>query len=304
MDVLLLHNERAGDEAHSRKNLVALLKRHGHRVTYSTVNEGLADSKRIKSCDLIVVAGGDGTVRTVVTHEAARLQPVAILPLGTANNIAHSLRLGTELPEIIASWKNTSPRPLDLGVAKGPWGRTTFVEGIGFGLIGRTISILDALDAGCAHEFPSPADKLHRDKCVLAALTHEMPPIKARVTLPDERIKDDFLLLELLNISRAGPGLVLARGADPGDGCFNLVSITVDERRKLIRELQRHAGGKRGARFHEVTTRKLSLELEACELRIDDSIVLTAADFRRFPRAIARIEVKLEAGAVQLLAPS
>ncbi len=304
MDVLLLHNESAGDEEHSREKLVALLKRHGHRVTYATPNEGLADAKRVKRCELIVAAGGDGTVRKVVTHEAARTRPVAILPLGTANNIARSLGLSQELPEIVATWQDASPRPLDLGIAKGPWGRTTFVEGLGFGLIGRTIAILDALDARADHEFPSPEDKLHRDKCVLAALTHEMPPVKARVTVAGERTKDEFLLLEILNISRAGPGVVLARDADPGDGWLNLVTVPVEEREKLIRQFERHAGGKRSSRFREVAVRKLTLEVHACELRIDDKIALKPVHFREFKDERARIEVKLEPGAVQLLAPS
>lgn len=301
MDVVLLHNRGAGDEDHSEDKLLRLLKRHGYKPTYSSVDDGLADQELINRSEIVIAAGGDGTVRKIVTHLAGRKRPIAVLPLGTANNIARSLGIGTDVNKIVAGWKKARTRPVDLGVAKGPWGRTTFIEGIGFGLISRTIAILDALDEHVTYEFPTAEAKLHRDVCVLAALTHEMPPVRARITRNDERIKQDFLLLEILNISRAGPGIVLARDADPGDGRLNVVSVVAEEREKLIEQFERHAGGRKVARFRESATTKLKLVIDPCELRIDDKIALTPKDFRELPDRRAEIDVKIEPGAIHIL---
>lgn len=301
MDVLLLHNSTAGDEDHTEEKLVRLLKQHGHKATYSPVNEGLADDKLLKRAEMVIAAGGDGTIRKTVTRMAGRKCPVGILPLGTANNIARSLGIGTEIAAIVAGWKGGKPTAVDLGVAKGPWGKTYFIEGIGLGLIGRTMSILDSFDEHVVHTFPSAADKLHRDISVLAALTYEMPPIKARVKHGKQKIKDDYLMLEILNISRAGPGLLLAKEAKPTDGKLNLVSVVEDERKKLIAELERHVAGKReGTAWREQAVEKLDLEIDACELRIDDKIVLTPDDFRKLPDRRAQISVRVEAGAVNV----
>ena len=301
MNVVLLHNSTAGDEDHTEEKLVRLLKRHGYKASYRPVEEGLKDRALIKKSDFVVAAGGDGTVRKAVTHLAGLAQPLAILPLGTANNIARSLGIGTDLNKVIRCWKNAETRPIDLGIAKGPWGRTRFIEGIGLGLISRTISILDRFDKHVRHEFPSAEDKLNRDVCVLAALTHEMPPVKARLSLSGERIKDEFLLLEILNISRAGPGLVLAREADPGDGWRNIVSVLADEREKLVEQLERHVSGRKGARLNEVATKRLKLVVDPCELRIDDKIAMTPADFKDLPDQRAEIQVRIEPGAVKIL---
>lgn len=304
MNVLLLHNATAGDESHTEKKLVRLLKRHGYKATYAPVEEGLNDKTLIKDAEIVVAAGGDGTVRKAVARLAGNKRPLAILPLGTANNIARSLGIGTHIAKAVACWKQAKTRPIDLGTAKGPWGRTHFIEGIGLGLISRTISILDELDKHVVYEFPSAEDKLHRDICVLAALTHEMPPVKARLGLGDERIKDDFLLLEILNISRAGPGVILARDADPGDGWLNVVSVVAEEREKLVEQFERHVSGRKGIPLHEVASKKIKLVIDPCELRIDDRIAMTPADFKDLPDQRAEIDVRIEPGAVDILCSS
>ena len=66
-------------------------------------------SKRFKEAlaqaeGLVVVAGGDGTVGKVIAQMPDRGVPVAILPLGSANNIARSFNVAGapyELAEIL-----------------------------------------------------------------------------------------------------------------------------------------------------------------------------------------------------------
>ncbi len=50
---------------------------------------------------LAIAAGGDGVVGGVITHLAAGRLPLGILPLGTANDIARSLRIPQNLPQAV-----------------------------------------------------------------------------------------------------------------------------------------------------------------------------------------------------------
>ena len=90
------------------------------------------------------MAGGDGTVGKVARRLIGSPTPIAILPLGTANNIANTLDVtGKSLKELIRSWETARCINFDAGVAKGPWGTESFVEGFGVGLFAETMTRLD-----------------------------------------------------------------------------------------------------------------------------------------------------------------
>ena len=302
MDVALLHNTSAGKEDHTRDKLMRLLKRHGYRATYANVKEGLKDEALLKRSEIVIAAGGDGTVRKVVTRLAGRGCPVGILPLGTANNIARSLGIEGSADKIVAGWKTTRSRAIDLGVAKGPWGRTVFVEGLGFGLMSRAISILTHLYEQAADEFGEVEEKLLCDLFVLATLAHELQPVKARWSINGRTKKENFLLFEILNIGRAGPGVRLTREANPGDGWLNTARVTVQERVKLVTAFEKIVAGQReGLRLRSLRIRKLRLVVDPCELRIDDKIILRPKDFRKLRGGRAKIDITIERAAINVL---
>ena len=90
--------------------------------------------------ELIVAAGGDGTVAAVAREMPGRELALAVLPLGTANNIALSLGCDGPLDALIEHWTQARVIHADLGVARGPWGERRFVEGVGGGLVARSIA--------------------------------------------------------------------------------------------------------------------------------------------------------------------
>ncbi len=68
--------------------------------------------------DVAVAAGGDGLVGGVITHIAECGLPLGILPLGTSNDIARSLRIPQDLlsaAQVIAQGKE---QQVDIGVAR------------------------------------------------------------------------------------------------------------------------------------------------------------------------------------------
>lgn len=85
----------------------------------------------------IVVAGGDGSVESVVRRFADTRHPVGIIPLGTFNNLARALGLPMRLEAAINIARNGRARPITLGRVND----RVFVEACAIGLFGETIAL-------------------------------------------------------------------------------------------------------------------------------------------------------------------
>ncbi len=80
MRVTLIHNPGAGRQENDAKALIKLLRRAGHKPRYQSSREEGWDRVLDKRADLVVVAGGDGTVAAVARRRVRRGGPVAVLP--------------------------------------------------------------------------------------------------------------------------------------------------------------------------------------------------------------------------------
>jgi diacylglycerol kinase (ATP) len=296
MDVVLLHNENAGSGNWSRKELIRLVRRAHLRPRYVSRNEALEKPHLLRQGEWVIVAGGDGSVRKTVLQLLGRHIPIAILPLGTANNIARSLGLPKNPEKVVDGWRKPRLHGFDLGMASGPFGRMPFIEGVGLGLISRTMSVLADIDDASAHYLKRIKDRLHRDACVVAALAHEMNPLPIGLALDGRDASDEFLLLEVLNIRRVGPALDLAPEANHRDGRFDVVMVKAAQRRHLMSILQhRLADTKPNRKLPIRRARRLTLVPPACELRIDDGTVSLEGG--------ETVELTVERNALQFVIP-
>jgi diacylglycerol kinase (ATP) len=282
MDVVLLHNENAGNDSWSRRDLEKIVRRAGYKPLYFPIKLALNEPKLLDRGEFVIVAGGDGAIRkaALAMLAAAKTRTIAPLPLGTANNIVRSFELPLKPEEIVDGWRRPRRRPFDVGVVDGPWGKRHFIEGVGVGLISRSIAVIEEIDDVAVYELKKPKHKLHRDICVAAALVHEMRPLPANLIFDGRDASNEFLLLEILNIRRAGAGVELAPQASPSDGRFDVVSATAQQRDRLWKTLKaRLKDAKNG---HVLTTRRArNVELrvhEACEMRIDDGTISVPAE--------------------------
>src|SRR5262245_17508619 len=125
MRVSLFYNEGAGDGI-SLERIVRALHRQRHQLV--CIVEKDPEALIRGPSDLVVAAGGDGTVSAAARALAGRGVPLAILPLGTANNIARCLGTDGSIEQVIESWRTARRRPFDLGTVHGAWGREWFVE--------------------------------------------------------------------------------------------------------------------------------------------------------------------------------
>jgi len=68
-----------------------------------------------RGADLILAAGGDGTVNEVAEGMVHSAVPLAVLPAGTANVLAMEMKLGGKLLEVAAHLGECRPRRISVG---------------------------------------------------------------------------------------------------------------------------------------------------------------------------------------------
>jgi diacylglycerol kinase (ATP) len=244
----------------------------GHKVRYQSSKEKDWKKALKKRCDIIAVAGGDGTVGKVARRLVGSLTPIAILPVGTANNIGHAIGLtGRALEPLITEWESARRINFDIGEAEGPWGSSYFVEGVGVGLFAATIlSMGEGKDAALAAA-ACREDEITR---VLRTLKEQLEKHRAKkltVRLDDQDLSDDYVLIQALNIRYIGPNLDLAPGADTNDGLLDVVLLPRGEEGKLSRYLTHCIRGRNAkAKLTVRRGRHLQIEWDGSPVHIDD----------------------------------
>jgi diacylglycerol kinase family enzyme len=270
--VTLVHNPQAGDEDHSRDRLLKLISNAGYEAMYVSSKEDL-DTALQEPGDLVAIAGGDGTVRKVVTRILGRRVPVALLPTGTANNICKSLNIIGTPEELVAGWASARRKKFTVGLASSSWGEEVFVEGVGLGLFSKGMSILDHITNEADVSLSSTSDKVVRDLTALVVLLSEFPPIELKVDIDGQKISGPFLLTEILNINSIGPNLRLAPGADPGDDNLECVFLPESKREAFAEYLTGLLAGKEDAPPVDVLRGKhIQIHWEGSPLHLDDKI--------------------------------
>ncbi len=92
--------------------------------------EEIARAVDARNFDVVVVAGGDGTINEVINGLDGRSPPLALLPLGTANVLAAEIGLGGSPRRIAEAIAHGRPRAVYLGEANGR--RFAMMAGVGF----------------------------------------------------------------------------------------------------------------------------------------------------------------------------
>lgn len=273
MRVALIHNPGSGDDDHAGEHLIDLLARAGHRATYYKSNT-LWHPALDDNPDLLVVAGGDGTVGEVARAAASRNIPITILPTGTANNIAGYLGLsGIPHETLVDGWARASLRPLDLGVARGPWGTHRFLESVGVGLLANLISETDAGGARYVNELDGRNARLTAALEVLERVLKRSTPVTCEIELDDVQLSGQYLLIEILNFGAAGPNLPLAPHADGADGVLDIALVEARERPWLqqhVSDIRRNPSSVTPLRVHHA--RRVTLRCEPCAVHLDDEM--------------------------------
>ncbi len=226
MQATLIYNPNSGGIAQtSPEQLTEALHRAGYNPIYqATSSENDLDPILAEARGLVVSAGGDGTLRAVATRLVGKPVGLAVLPLGTANNVARTLGVEGSPEELIARLNQPVRLGFDMGVVSAPWGQDYFLEAFGYGLYADVLA---------AYE-PEKGKSVLRS---FSAITQILPGYSVHqpvVQVDGEDISNGYLLFELLNTTAFGPRVKLAPQADPGDGWLEVVAVREDNRDSLL----------------------------------------------------------------------
>jgi predicted polyphosphate/ATP-dependent NAD kinase len=97
-------------------------------TTEQEAGQGLTRQAVEQGVDLVLAAGGDGTVMACVTGLATSGVPLAVLPAGTGNLLALNLDLPSDLDDAVDVGLHGDRRHLDVGAFDGGAGRFVMWE--------------------------------------------------------------------------------------------------------------------------------------------------------------------------------
>jgi diacylglycerol kinase (ATP) len=286
MRICLYGNPTAGGGT-SLDDLAALIAKAGHRVVDVIEDAKEACPLLDPNLDCVVAAGGDGTIARAARALVGGQLPLAMLPVGTANNIARSLGLHGDPEELIARWCPDRIGRMDVGVIDNGSTRSYFLESVGCGLV--TECIAEARDTIAKDD---PDTHLADARQLYVDTLHHLVPRRYQIQLDDETIEGDFLVVEALNTPSIGPRAEFAAGTNAADGSLSLVVVAEADRRQLAHYLESlRAGDAAPAGFESWRVRAITIT-GADRIHVDDRVV---------PVQAARISIGILRSALPVL---
>lgn len=190
--------------------------------------ERFARELRPGEYDLVVAAGGDGTINEVLNGLGAHT-PLGILPLGTANVLARELKIPVnDLPAACEVFRSGTPRPMDLGWCNGR--RFSLMAGIGF-------------DAETVRDVPPNVKDLFGPAAYvlsgLKALTGLRSATRYRLRVDGRRRVARGMMLVAANASGYAGTLTLAPLASIDDGWLDLCLFRERSRLAFLGQMAR-----------------------------------------------------------------
>lgn len=246
----------------ARKNeIIPVLQERGWQVqVYETcAPEGaLPEAKRAveAGADLIIVAGGDGTVMEAMNALIGTEIPIAIVPAGTGNLLALNLGIPWDTPRALEIALTGEPKPIDLVQVDNGKKYFAIMGGVGYDAkimeetdrktkqkIGRLAYIWTALKNLRGQRFPvtlsidgAKATRQMAKSVLVANMGQILPKIKV---FPEARPDDGLIEVGVLKASTVGDFLrltfraILGRPAeDPAFDAYQAHEISLTLHRK------------------------------------------------------------------------
>lgn len=235
-----------------------------------------------QGCGLLILGGGDGSVSAVVNLLAGSHVTLGLLPLGTANDFARTLKIPFELEQACATIARGKVVDVDLGMA----GENYYVNVASMGLgaeVVRAVSPHLKRTIGPAAYPAAAARAFLRARPFDATLSF---PARDHPTVTLHRL----VQLAAGNGRFYGGGMVVAPEAGIDDRCLDLYAVEARSRLSLLRLIPRLRSGElvhsRGV--HHYRTALVHIETTpALPVNLDGEVVAhTPETFRVAPNAL------------------
>lgn len=184
----------------------------GHLQARAAVDAGV---------ELVIVGGGDGTVRSTAHALAGTGVELGIVPIGTANLLAHNLGLPRGLPAAVRTTLTGRARPVDLGLARvdDEARDLPFVVLAGMGHDAATVA---ATRPALKERIGWPA---YVAPAAVRALRRPVPVTVRHDDGDPEHLRVWSVLAA--NCTRVRAGVAIAPGGLIDDGLFDVLEVTV-----------------------------------------------------------------------------
>lgn len=297
-ELTLYHNAGAGGDGPSEKELISMIEECGFKCRLSSSTS--VKDKEIREADFIVIAGGDGTVRKLTKELLDKKinstkPPIALLPLGTANNIAKTLNITGEPIDIIRSWQNSKLKKFDVGILDDDDEDqdSFFLESFGYGMFPYLMLEMQK------HKEKNlePGEKMQKALEILHQILLSYPSKDCSLIIDGKDHSGKFLLVEIMNTRSIGPNLFLSPQGDPGDGIIEVVVVPVHDKDKFASYVSKKIGGiEEDYQFQTIkASDKISISWDGTHVHIDDEIVkLNKSD---------NVNISFRKGLLQFLIP-
>lgn len=253
--LLLLVNPNAGQRRVNKllTEVIGVFNEGGYEVTvFLTTGPGSGIrivEDRAKDYDLVVCAGGDGTLNETITgiRRSGAECPIGYIPCGSTNDFAATLKLSTDIVQAARDIMLGKPEEYDLG----RWGDRYFTYIASFGAFTRvSYSTPQNLKNALGHL-----------AYVLSGIT-ELPQIRSipmRLELDGEPVEGKYLFGAVSNSTSVGGVITLdPHLVDLRDGKFEVILVRLPrdpaELAQCITALQNHTYDSAAITFRSVSS--------------------------------------------------
>jgi YegS/Rv2252/BmrU family lipid kinase len=240
----------------SVEDLSEILERHGVKAEVHQPDDE-AEARAIvrqavgDGVDIVVAAGGDGTVHLVAEDLLDTETALGILPLGRVMNIARALGIDRDIEMAADVLRHGEIRAIDTGEAVRSDGRVVpFFEAGSVGLNAAIFREVTRADEG---------DPVSIPRTLWVALRYR--PARMVVELDDDSISTRALMVAVSNGPYLGLGMTVAPGARLDDGKFDVRVFRRFSKWELLRHLASIAFGRRRYATQVTTRRSVSVRI-------------------------------------------
>lgn len=216
---LLLINRGASQSAKQADKILPLLEAEGLQIveTETDVSQFKAKVEANKGkIDLVIVAGGDGSCLSVCALAREANLPMGVIPLGTANNLARSLGVPSDVEGAVKVIGAGITRPVDVAYANGK----PFLNVTGMGLSTQ-------VNRGVPAEWKKRWGVLAYVVYFFKVL-RRMRPFWVEIECDGKVHRAHSLQITVCNGRHYGSGLTIAEDAEIDDGRLDLLSTKID----------------------------------------------------------------------------
>lgn len=291
----LFHNPKAGDEGHGKEELVSQIEAAGFECRYSSVKGWFWDNFE-KDIDFVIVAGGDGTVRKITKELLDRKVldktfPIALLPMGTANNISKTLQITGSTEAIIQSWHKGKIKKYDVGKISNVKDASFFLESFGYGLFPYLMQVMKKETSA-----DTPEQRIQTALHELHNITLSYEPKKCKLIIDGKDYSGTFLLAEVMNIRSIGPNLFLSQHGDPGDGEMEVVLLPEEDKEKFAAYISdKVSGNEENYDFRKIKAKNVTLNWDGTHVHADDEVLKI--------KDKAEVAIEVKPGLLEFLVP-